>query len=395
MFKRLCTLVLTLTLIFGLSTVAVAAEQVKIKFNGKNLTTDVNPIIRQSRTLVPIGAISEALGADVTYENATRQITIIKGQDTYALTVNKREVLKNGQKLQQLDVPPRTVNGRPMIPARFISEVLGAKVEWDNNTFTVSITHEEKRNGLSPVELYTKVSEAVYKQESIKYQGKGTITAALPDVPTLSFGLGVDGAFKKPQEVWASVYLKPGIELKLAGIEPVAFEIYASGLKSYYKQNGVWTELPATPTENLPTELLSYDPSKSAELLEKFGFILSHGNEATIDGKTYDTLNIRLDQTKLLTFINDMLASTPAASPGLTPEQAKEAQKVFKDAMKEVKFDFSYKIFIDKDTLLINKGHLNGTVRMDIQGENVSVKFDLIESLTYGLPVTMPDVNKK
>ncbi|MHB8169997.1 MAG: DUF6612 family protein [Thermincolia bacterium] len=395
MLKRLCTVVLTLVLMFGVSTVAMANQQVKIKINGKNLTTDVDPVIKGKRTLVPLRAISEALGADVTYDATTKKITIVKLQDTYIFTVGQKQVLKNGARLQDLDVPAQTISGRTLVPVRFVSEVLGAKVDWDKNTFIVSIIHDEKRNGLSPVEYYLKVNEAVYKQESMKFKGKGKVAVQLPDMPSLEAELEVDSAFKKPQEVWAKVYVIPSGELKLTGMEPVSFEMYINGLKSYMKENGQWKELPSTSQEAILPEFLTNDPAFAAQVLEELGFILSYGNDGIIDGKTYNTLNIRLDQSKFMKFMDTIMAANPVTTPGMTPEEAQKAQEAAKEVMKNMKFDFSYKIFIDRDTLLMKNVEFKGVMNMAVVGQEMSINFDFKGNSEYGGSVTMPEVTKK
>ncbi|MCE5224028.1 hypothetical protein LLG10_07600 [bacterium] len=91
---------------------------------------DVPPFIQSGRTLVPIRAISEGLGAKVEWEPKTQKITIRLGSKTVELWIGKLEAKVNG-KTVKLDVPPMIKKGRTFVPIRFVSEALGAKVDWN------------------------------------------------------------------------------------------------------------------------------------------------------------------------------------------------------------------------------------------------------------------------
>jgi len=99
------------------------------------------PFISGGRTMVPIRFISEALGAEVKWEEITKGITITLGDTVIAMQVGSTTVMVNG-KSYTIDAPPVIKNGRTFVPIRFISEHLGAKVDWDESTRTVTITRD-------------------------------------------------------------------------------------------------------------------------------------------------------------------------------------------------------------------------------------------------------------
>jgi competence protein ComEC len=99
---------------------------------------DAAPTIDNGRTLVPLRAIFEALGASVQWDPDTQTVTANKGSITVNLVIGG-QALKNGQAVP-LDVPAKIVDGRTMVPLRFVSEALGCQVAWDGNTQTISIT---------------------------------------------------------------------------------------------------------------------------------------------------------------------------------------------------------------------------------------------------------------
>ncbi len=110
----------------------------RVVLDGRALNFDVPPVVQDGRTLVPMRAVFEALGAQVGWDEATRTVTAAKGGTEIKLTLGGM-AFKNGSPVG-LDVPARLVNGRTMVPLRFVSEALGCQVAWDGATRTVAIT---------------------------------------------------------------------------------------------------------------------------------------------------------------------------------------------------------------------------------------------------------------
>jgi hypothetical protein len=88
---------------------------------------NVQPVLINNRTLVPIRAISEALGAIVDWDNATSTITITQGPNVIYLTIDSATATVNGTQTS-LDVPAELLGGRTMVPLRFVGSELGAQV---------------------------------------------------------------------------------------------------------------------------------------------------------------------------------------------------------------------------------------------------------------------------
>jgi len=143
-----------------------------VVLNGRNLNFDVPPITIQGRTLVPLRAIFEALGAKVGWDAETNTITGTKDNINIMLKANSTEGFVNGNKIV-LDVPATVVDGRTLVPIRFIAESLGAKVNWDELTNTVGINTlvTESEKGYTPATLIYKSnaepSYSVYTRRSI------------------------------------------------------------------------------------------------------------------------------------------------------------------------------------------------------------------------------------
>ena len=145
MKKILCLMLTLALLISSFAFQAVFAEDdIKVLVNGKSLTMDQPPVLVNDRTLVPVRAIFEALGAKVDWNNDTNTATGVLGSTTVEIQIENTVAKVNGKDVT-LDVPAKLISDRTLVPVRFISESLGAKVDWDNDTQTVVITKEESK----------------------------------------------------------------------------------------------------------------------------------------------------------------------------------------------------------------------------------------------------------
>lgn len=107
--------------------------------NGNQLSFDVPPLIEDGRTLVPLRAIFEAMGAAVNWDDKTSTATGIKGDTRVVLQIGSTSPTINGV-VHKLDVPGRIVSGRTLAPLRFVGEAFGGHVEWDGTTNRITIT---------------------------------------------------------------------------------------------------------------------------------------------------------------------------------------------------------------------------------------------------------------
>ena len=94
------------------------------------------PFLEDGTTFVPVRFIAEALGAEVNYNGATREVTIASGTDTLVLTIDSLTAKKNGEEVA-LTKAPQIKEGRTFLPLRNVSELLGKEVFWDNSGLIV------------------------------------------------------------------------------------------------------------------------------------------------------------------------------------------------------------------------------------------------------------------
>lgn len=114
--------------------------------NGHLMGLDSPPVIKNGRTLVPIRAIIESLGGTVGWDGAARKATVALGSASIDLWIGKSVASVNGVQTPvdsaNVNVVPEIMNGRTMLPLRFVSENLGCSVEWADATKTITITYQ-------------------------------------------------------------------------------------------------------------------------------------------------------------------------------------------------------------------------------------------------------------
>jgi len=116
-----------------------AEQPIRVYIDGVPLSMDVPPQLVEGRTLVPLRAIFEALGAEVDWNPETQTVIGTKGDIIVILTVGSMTPTVNGQ-VVPIDVPAQIVDDRTLVPVRFVAESFGVDVDWDSDTRTVTIT---------------------------------------------------------------------------------------------------------------------------------------------------------------------------------------------------------------------------------------------------------------
>ena len=110
--------------------------------NGEEkVSLDSKPYLGETgRTMVPLRALGEAIGAEFNWENSTKRVVYTKGDKEVVLWVGRAEVQVNGQKMTT-DCAPELVSGRLMVPLRVITENLGFHLIWSNEQKMASLLY--------------------------------------------------------------------------------------------------------------------------------------------------------------------------------------------------------------------------------------------------------------
>jgi hypothetical protein len=116
------------------------------KWNGTSQAMDVAPIIRESRTLLPIRYVADPLGANVLWNSSEGKVTVQPESKTIELWINNNTAKVNGNSVKidpnnnavtPIIIPP----GRTMLPLRFIADNLDSNVVWNPADTSINVTY--------------------------------------------------------------------------------------------------------------------------------------------------------------------------------------------------------------------------------------------------------------
>lgn len=127
----------------------VSAQAIRVIVDGQPVFFDQPPVTIGGRVLVPLRGVFEQLGAFVDWDRATNTVTAVRAGTQIQLRIGSRQAVVNGAPVF-LDTPPMVVRGRTLVPLRFISEALGARADWDPGARTVFISSGQVAQPPSP-----------------------------------------------------------------------------------------------------------------------------------------------------------------------------------------------------------------------------------------------------
>ncbi len=148
--------------------------------DGAPLETDMPAILVDGRTMVPVRVISEQLGCAVVWKQDSQTVVIQSGDSTIQLIIGDPIALVDGIETPLYDgVAPTLVQidggGRTMVPLRFISESLGANIDWNQDTQTASIATNKAFSG--------EVSLPIATEDGIFIATTGDLTPTIFELP--------------------------------------------------------------------------------------------------------------------------------------------------------------------------------------------------------------------
>ncbi len=178
--KKILTVVTAIVLVALMAFSVCAADDITVTLNGAEVdcaSYGQPATIVNGRTLVPLRAIFEALGASVKWDQATKTVTSALGDTSVELTIDIPVMYVNGE-AKELDVAGTIMNGRTLVPARAVAEAFGVGVEWDAATRTVILTKSDAPDGA----ILWKYGGDNFESIEDTYAGDGILTVV--DNPT-------------------------------------------------------------------------------------------------------------------------------------------------------------------------------------------------------------------
>ena len=134
------------TIVFAQSNIEIILEidNEYMQVNGEQKEIDpgrgTKPIIKNSRTLLPVRTIVESLNGQISWEDQEKKVTVNNSVSVIELWIGSLEMTVNGEKVTT-DVAPEIINERTMLPLRFITENLGCDVSWEDSTKRITIIY--------------------------------------------------------------------------------------------------------------------------------------------------------------------------------------------------------------------------------------------------------------
>ncbi len=140
--KKSITFLIAGVSIFALTFHTLAAEGIKVFINENPVEFDVPPQIINDRTMVPLRAIFEAMGAEVEWNEEIQTVSAVKDDIIVAAAIGNNIMYVNDEE-KIMDVTPVIIDDRTLVPARFVAEAFGCDVEWDGNNNVVEIFSDD------------------------------------------------------------------------------------------------------------------------------------------------------------------------------------------------------------------------------------------------------------
>ena len=198
------------------------AQDITLVVDGKKVNCDVPPILRNNRTMVPVRALFDCFGADISWDDQTRRVLLSSGGTEIVLTIDSNIAYVDSVP-NRLDCEPILVNDRTLVPVRFISETLKYEVSWDEKTQTVNIKSPGKVK-VNP----TTITSMMYSASGKDFVMKFTFSA-----PLSSYSLyNLDNPVRTVLELnGATFYGSKSIEIGSGGIQGIRTANHAK----YYK----------------------------------------------------------------------------------------------------------------------------------------------------------------
>lgn len=165
--QKVRRIIMVFILVVVFSELKVAnASGVQIYIDNKLQYYDTQPILLKGRTLVPLRGVLETLDSKVDWDGKNSVVTVIRGETTISLKIKQTFAYKNNVKIN-LDVPAQLINQRTYVPLRFISQAIGAKVDWNsvNQRITICLKtcNDQVNTTIQNIDLDSSIEDTIQK----------------------------------------------------------------------------------------------------------------------------------------------------------------------------------------------------------------------------------------
>ena len=175
--KKLLFTVITLLLLSSFA----YGKDIKLYYEGREVMYDTPPVIKNDRVLVPLRAIAESMGALVTYDPKEKDIYISYGTKNIKMTVGS-DVYAVDHILLGMDTAPEIINGRTMVPVRYMASSFDTDIKWDADNSVVYVSRRQIESSTLTTKNTDKASKNNYTFE------RTTIREPVTETTTIVIG---------------------------------------------------------------------------------------------------------------------------------------------------------------------------------------------------------------
>ncbi|MCR4443175.1 MAG: copper amine oxidase N-terminal domain-containing protein [Peptococcaceae bacterium] len=238
--------------------VLLAADEIRVYVDGTPVAfPDQKPVITgEKRTLVPVRFVTQVLGADVFWDEVTKTAVIENQGKTVTIRSGEKKATIDSAEVA-LDTGAALMNGRMMVPLRFVSECLGAHVEWNGSQRAVYIATD-----LSPASIF---SGQPYRDLGLPAAGDAQPTASRQP------GARVQYVESKELPVDLGGYIIYSVAINDEHICVKQYSRDGSPCPLYIAENGIITRARLFPADIQPSSIFVYKYPLAGEASSEAG----------------------------------------------------------------------------------------------------------------------------
>ena len=338
-------LVITLAFTPGL---ASTKSSIKLVVDGQEVKLDAQPTLEDGRILIPLRGLFEQAGLRVDWDGAKKAATVTNGYTTIVLKENTKQAQVDGKNVN-LDVAAKTQNGRMYIPARFIAETVGFKVDYKSEVVNITTNRVKDTDAFIQKSMETDLNS--YSATMNIDQTMRASSMADAEMK-MSMRMKMD-ATQNP----LALYMKMSMDISMDGEKESIPEI-----ESYFTNDGFYQFDP------MSSEWVKYDDELMQEMLEE---LMNQADPLS----QFEELRKYLKNIQVYEYADHYIMSFSLADNYLN-EMMGGLGDLLGEEIGELPFKVNYFEFstkLDKKTLypidLVGKSHLYG----DIEGEKLNI----------------------
>lgn len=265
-------------------------SEIHVHLNGRPVAfPDTQPLIRAGRTLVPLRALVEALGARVDWDAGTRTATVALGPRVVTLAVDSSTAAVDGRAVP-LDVPAQIVGGRTLVPLRFLVEALGAQVQWEAATRTIHVALDLPGAALSPA-LARILDQAQAVWANSDYEG--TFTSRVTGGPV---AVTVNGTVKAQVRGGSEMLMEMAMQANQMA-DPLVVKVAVHGGQAWVQP------APAAGWQRVDLQALSATQMPGTDIWKDFRALVRSarpGGQVQAAGRALQEVHVVLDPAKAI-----------------------------------------------------------------------------------------------